>query len=186
MKNLNLNALFACLLFALFLSSCAQESIAPINEKAELNLNELALQVSQSNDFIAINEFRNNIFTDMVDYLEANEKAVKENPDLFDNFLNSYNKYEDDLTTHIQNLRTEIPELLNLTEDQATEVIGKATTQAIEKNTCWDICHDLYLDCDAVCYKRYLIFETFTYHDYLTCNGICVQFVFLDCLENDC
>jgi len=187
MKNLKLSTFFVTLLFALLISSCTQENITPVDEKASIDLQELASQISQSENYQGINEIRKYIFDDLANFYETNHSEIKENPSFFENHLSTYTEHEEELTTYVNNLRNEVPAILTITEDEFDKVLELANLQITQRSeSCWDICHDLYLDCDAVCYRRYLLFETFTYHDYLTCNGICLEFVFYDCLENDC
>ncbi len=189
MKSLKLNHILSFLVLALFMTSCSKENITS-NEDQNINLQELALKVVESENYVAVRTIRTNIFDDLASFYMTNKEAIAKDPTVFENYISTYNKYEKELSAHTAKLNSEFPLLSSITEDETIEVLEIAanilpTSEiAHEKDTCWEFCHDQYLLCDQSCYARYLRFPEFTYYGhYIPCNANCVTFVFNTCLD---
>ena len=179
-------SLMALIVVSLFISSCTQEDLT-INQDTQLiDVQKLAEGISQSDNYMSVQEVRGMIFEDLLNFYESNQEAIEENSAIFENYLSTNTKFEEELRSHTTALKNEFPALNTITEEQIAEVFEIVNNMnVVAERSCWQQCNDLYLRCDSICYDRYLWFSSFTYNDYLFCNGICVENVFYSCID-DC
>jgi len=159
-KNILFN-LLTMMVFTIFLTSCGQDVFTTTDSVQNVDLQELAQQISESENYKSVQEVRAAIFDDLINFYDSNRKAIENNPAVFDNYLSTNTKFDSEVFEAVNNINT-----------------------VVEKS-CWAHCNELYLRCDSICYDRFLWFPSFTYYDYLFCNRICAINVYYSCID-DC